>query len=142
MENGPRDSTEEWLLPDRGAPPTVARLEERIDEAVAIARASEAAAVSVGVAALESATQARRAADLAVRASEAASRAADSARSGAGNGGAAHPGAGTGDAAGPGGANGSAEGPAPISALEDERMVIFSRRADRVGARFLQIQRR
>jgi hypothetical protein len=130
VENGTRDSTQEWLLPDRAAPPTVAQLEERIDEAVAIARASEAAAMSVGAAAIESAEQARRAADLAVRASDAASRAAVSAagRSAGGDGGAG---------------NGvTSEGLAPMPPLEDDRMVIFSRRADRVGARFEQLQRR
>jgi hypothetical protein len=125
VENGARDSTQEWLLPERGAPPTVAELEARIDEAVVIARASEAAAISLGAAAIESAEQARRAADLAVRASDAASRAAVSA--------AGHDREGNGAAA---------EGPAPMPPLEDERMVIFSRRADRVGARFLQLQRR
>ena len=124
MENGPRDSTEEWLLPDRDAPPTVVELELRIDEAVAIARASETAAVSLGVAAIESAEQARRAADLAVQASEAASRAAE-------------------EAAGNAGANGASNGGQTMKApAEDERMVIFARRADRVGARFAQLQRR
>ena len=124
MENGARDSTQEWLAPERGTPPTVAELESRVDEAVAIARACEAAAISVGAAAIESAEQARRAADLAVRASEAASRAADHAsHSAPGNG-------------------APAEGPAPMPAMEDERMVIFGRRADRVGARFVQLQRR
>jgi len=132
VENGGRDSTQEWLLPARDAPPTVAQLEARIDEAVVIARACEEAVVSVGAAAVESAEQARRAADLAVRASEAASRAA-SAAAGRGDGGSGAPAKGNGAASG---------GPAPRAALEDERMVIFSRRAERVGARFAQIQRR
>jgi hypothetical protein len=135
VENGTRDTTQEWLLPDRDAPPTVAKLEQRIDEAVAIARASEAAVISVGAAAIESAEQARRAAELAVRASDAASRAAVSAaeRGSATSGTGLHGGEGNGVAA---------EGPAPMPPLEDERMVIFSRRADRVGARFEQLQRR
>lgn len=125
MENGGRDSTQEWLLPETGAPPTVSQMEARIDEAVAIARSSEAAAMTVGAAAIESAEQARRAADLAVEASEAANRAAGEV--------AAHRAA----------ANGSGEeGPAPLAAIEDERMVLFTRRADRVGARFEQLQRR
>jgi hypothetical protein len=72
MEDGARDSTEEWLLPENAAPPTVAVLEARIDEAIAIARASEAAAMTVAEAAIESASQARRAAQLAERASAAA----------------------------------------------------------------------
>ena len=102
----------------------MAELEARVDEAVAIARASEAAAMSVGAAAIESAEQARRAADLAVRASEAASRAADH-----------------GSHSAPG--NGRQRRARPrMAAMEDERMVIFGRRADRVGARFVQLQRR
>lgn len=71
MEGSGRDSTEDWLLPDRATPPTIAVLERRIDEAIAIARASEAAAMSVADAALESAQQALRAAELAERASAA-----------------------------------------------------------------------
>jgi hypothetical protein len=70
MEGEARDSTEDWLLPERAVPPTIAVLESRIDEAIAIARASEAAAMTVADAAIESATQARRAADLAKRASD------------------------------------------------------------------------
>jgi hypothetical protein len=114
VENGARDETSEWLLPDRAAPATVAELETRIDEAIAIARASEAAAVAIGDAAIESAEQARRAADLAREASEAASR--------------AH------------GTNGDGAGPRPPQ--HDDRLLLFTRRADRVGARFLQLQRR
>lgn len=116
MEDGTRDSTEEWLLPERSAPATVAELEERIDEAITIARASESAAVTIGEAAIESAEQARRAADLALEASEAASRAHESS-----------------------GAAKTGNGAAPA---HDERLLLFRRRADRVGARFLQLQRR
>jgi hypothetical protein len=72
MDGGARDSTEEWLLPEGAAPPTIAALEARIDEAIAIARSSEAAAMTVADAALESASQARRAARVAERASAAA----------------------------------------------------------------------
>ena len=115
MESDARDSTEEWLLPERSAPATVGALEERIDEAIAIARASESAAVAIGAAAIESAEQARRAADLALEASEAASR--------------AH------------GMNGGGEG-GHRGPIHDDRLLLFSRRADRVGARFLQLQRR
>jgi hypothetical protein len=46
-------------------------LERRVEEALAIARSSEAAAISIGAAALEAAGQARRAAELAERASAA-----------------------------------------------------------------------
>jgi hypothetical protein len=65
------ESTEEWRLPAGAAPPTIAELVGRIDEAVATARASEAAVMTVGAAALDAAEQARRAADLAQRASAA-----------------------------------------------------------------------
>ncbi|MDX6627598.1 MAG: hypothetical protein QOE56_2587 [Solirubrobacterales bacterium] len=123
MENGGRDSTDDWQLPARSLPPTLAELEARIDEALTIARASEAAVVTVGAAAIESAEQARRAADLAVKASEAASRAAD----------------GTG-ARGPADTNGAAA--AHAAAHEDDRLVRFRQRADRLGARFTQLSRR
>jgi hypothetical protein len=66
-----RESTQEWLLPARWMPPTVAELVERIDEALATARASEAAVMTVGAAALDAAEQAKRAAELAERASAA-----------------------------------------------------------------------
>jgi hypothetical protein len=115
VENGARDDTQEWLLPERAAPATVAELETRIDEAIAIARASEAAAVAIGDAAIESAAQARRAADLALEASEAASRAHGMNGGGAADRAASH---------------------------HDDRLLLFTRRADRVGARFLQLQRR
>ena len=63
------DKTEEWLLPAGSRPPTVAELEERIELALSTARASEAAVMSVGAAALDAAEQAKRAAELAERAS-------------------------------------------------------------------------
>jgi hypothetical protein len=63
------DATQEWALPEAEKPPLIGELVERIDEAVAIARASEAAVMTVGAAALDAAEQAKRAADLAERAS-------------------------------------------------------------------------
>jgi hypothetical protein len=69
MEGSRRDSTEEWLVPESAKPPLISELVVRIDEAVATARASEAAVMTVGAAALDAAEQARRAADLAERAS-------------------------------------------------------------------------
>jgi hypothetical protein len=111
MESGARDDTQDWLLPKAAAPPTVAELSARIDEAVEIARSSEAAAMTVADAAIESAGQARRAAELAERASAAAVAA---------------------------GAPHRAHGPF----FDDERMVRFARRADRVGARLARLQRR
>jgi hypothetical protein len=72
MEAAARDSTEDWLLPERARPPLIGELEQRIDLALATARASEAAVATVGAAALDAAEQARRAAELAERASIAA----------------------------------------------------------------------
>jgi hypothetical protein len=112
MENSARDSTDDWKLPPRALPPTIGELEAKVDEALAVARASEAAVIEVGAAAIESAEQAKRAANLAVKASEIASRAS---------------------------ANGAANGHA---AHEDDRLIRFSRRADRLGARFAKLQRR
>jgi len=63
--------TESWVLPERSRPPLLGELVERIDEAIATARSSEAAVMTVGAAALDAAEQARRAAELAVRASNA-----------------------------------------------------------------------
>jgi len=69
------DTSQEWLLPAESRPPTVAELEERIDLALATARASEAAVMTVGAAALDAAEQAKRAAELAERASASAAAA-------------------------------------------------------------------
>jgi hypothetical protein len=72
MSDDARDGTTvEWRLPERSRPPLVGELVERIDEALATARASEAAVMTVGAAALDAAEQARRAAELAERASAA-----------------------------------------------------------------------
>ncbi|HEU4906890.1 MAG TPA: hypothetical protein VFT19_12355 [Solirubrobacterales bacterium] len=62
---------EDWSLPERARPPLLGELVERIDEAMATARASEAAVMTVGAAALDAAEQAKRAAELAERASAA-----------------------------------------------------------------------
>jgi len=72
MEAAERDSTQDWLLPEDSRPPLLSELEERIDEALIIAKASEKAVMAVGDAAFDAAQQARRAADLAERASAAA----------------------------------------------------------------------
>ncbi|HSR94370.1 MAG TPA: hypothetical protein VLK56_05845 [Solirubrobacterales bacterium] len=73
MSDFERDSAESWRLPENLRPPLLSELVERIDEALATARASEAAVMTVGAAALDAATQARRAAELAERASAAMS---------------------------------------------------------------------
>ena len=71
METSGQDSGGEWALPEEARPPTLKELEARIDEALASARASEAAVMTVGAAALDAAEQARRAAELAELASAA-----------------------------------------------------------------------
>ncbi len=63
--------SEDWTLPPHARPPLLGELVERIDEALATARTSEAAVMTVGAAALDAAEQARRAAELAERASAA-----------------------------------------------------------------------
>jgi hypothetical protein len=99
--------THEWQLPEAERPPLIGELVERIDEAVAIARASEAAVITVGAAALDAAEQAKRAAELAERASAAiGSRSAQ-------------------DAA-----------PAPMRLVtDDDQLRDFAARADRVAER-------
>lgn len=71
MDASERDSTQDWLIPEQAAPPRFMELVGRVDEALAVARASEAAVMSVGAAALDAAEQARHAAELAERASAA-----------------------------------------------------------------------
>ncbi|HEV7616237.1 MAG TPA: hypothetical protein VGO36_08405 [Solirubrobacterales bacterium] len=71
MEGAERDNTQDWMLPEGAVPPLLSELEERIDEALIVAKASEKAVMAVGDAALDAAEQARRAADLAERATAA-----------------------------------------------------------------------
>lgn len=71
MSDQERDGAEDWRLPEHPRLPLLGELVERIDEALATARASEAAVMTVGAAALDAAEQARRAAELAERASAA-----------------------------------------------------------------------
>lgn len=112
MEASERDSTGDWLLPEHSRPPTVSELEARIDEALSTARASEAAVMTVGAAALDAAEQARRAADLAERAS--AAMLSETAPS---------------------------EPPAPVEEDADDGLRDFSARADRVEARLRDLER-
>lgn len=63
------DSTEDWLLPEHSRPPLIGELERRVELALTMARASEAAVVTVGAAAIGAAEQAERAAGLAEKAS-------------------------------------------------------------------------
>ena len=111
MEGSDRDSTQDWLLPGEALPPLLSELERKIDDAVATARVSEAAVMTVGASALDAASQARRAADIAERA---AATALDvQKRSEA----------------------------AVASPAEDESMRRFTERADRVVRRLLELER-
>jgi hypothetical protein len=88
MSEHESNGAREWSLPERSRPPLLGELVERIDEALATARASEAAVMTVGAAALDAAEQARRAADLAQKASAAMNGgtvAPNTARSGGGD---------------------------------------------------------
>ena len=117
MEASARDSTRDWLLPGQSRPPLVGELEDRIDEALATARASEAAVMKVGAAALDAAEQARRAAELAERASAAMLA----------------------DGVPPAGRRPTTLRPAPPSGPEEDSLRAFSARADRVVARLRQL---
>jgi hypothetical protein len=78
MSDEAREGAESWALPRHARPPLLGELVERIDEALATARASEAAVMTVGAAALDAAEQAKRAAELAERASAAIAARSDS----------------------------------------------------------------
>ncbi len=110
------DTTEQWALPESARPPLLSELIERIDEALATARASEAAVMTVGAAAIDAAEQARRAAELAERASAIASRS-----------GAAQPAA--------------AQRPAPRREDDEAGVGDFTARADRLAERLQRLQR-
>ena len=113
------EGAESWTLPERARPPLLGELVERIDEALATARASEAAVMTVGAAALDAAEQAKRAAELAER----ASRAMD---------------APTSAMAGRASPNGP---PAGIAVRSEDEMGDFTARADRVAERLRRLQR-
>jgi hypothetical protein len=116
-------------------------LEERVDEALATARASEAAIMTVGAAAFDAAEQARRAAELAERASGFAAKLAErEQRSGEG---VPRPA----DSAlfPPEPAVGEIRvtvAPPPVVELEDERLRGFNLRADRLAERLRAIGNR
>jgi len=115
MEAAERDTTQDWLLPAGSAPPLLSELEQRIDEALIVAKASERAVMAVGDAALDAAQQARRAADIAERATAAVLAAGSSA---------------------------AADPAVPGRPVEDAALRSFSERADRVVARLLALERR
>jgi len=116
MSDASPQTAESWALPERSRPPLLGELIERIDEALATARASEAAVMTVGAAALDAAEQARRAADLAERASAAIGSAPAPAPSGGAPGGRSRD-------------------------VRHTEMSDFNARADRVAARLQRLQR-
>lgn len=120
MQVPERDSTRDWELPEDARPPLLSELVERIDEALATARASEAAVMTVGAAAIDAAEQAKRAADLAERASAAMLKPAHRVAT-------PEPGV----------------RPAPKRKvnLEDDSLSDFSARADRLAVRLKQLQK-
>jgi len=118
MDGAERDSTEDWLISPGRTPPRLVELEQRVAQAVALARASEKGVELVGQAALDAAEQAHRAAGLAEAASIAALAASRAART-----------AGVPDRFG----NGSGG---------DPRLRHFHEHADRVEARLMALRRR
>jgi hypothetical protein len=117
LEASQRDSTAEWLLPAAAKPPLIHELAAKVEEALATARASESAVMTVGAAALDAAEQAKRAAELAERASVRAFTAPSAA---------AQPPTGVAKAPGQSG---------------DESLLDFNERADRLAARLRQLER-
>jgi hypothetical protein len=113
MAGAVADSTQDWLLPEHSRPPLIGELELKVEEALATARASEAAVMTVGAAALEAAEQAKRAAELAERASAAMLGSVPR------------------------------EGPAPDAGTdtEDDRLRDFHARADFIASRLQRLQR-
>jgi len=114
------DTTEEWLLPEHSRPPLIGELVRRVDEALATARASEAAVMTIGAAAISAAEQAERAAGLAEKASATALDAQDRVA-----------------------AMVAVPQPAApaVEPEQDDSLSDFSARADRLVARLRQLQR-
>ncbi|MEZ5079012.1 MAG: hypothetical protein R2725_16410 [Solirubrobacterales bacterium] len=129
MEGTQRDSTEEWLLPEGRRPLSVAELEQRVDQALAVARSAESAALEIGAAALESAEQAKRAADLAESASVVALEASRGVAGGRSDGALS-----AGASRRPG--RGASPEPATHAGPAPDPLTAFVERADRVAARF------
>ena len=122
MTAGSGDSTQDWLLPEHSRPPLIGELERRVELALTMARASEAAVVTVGAAAIGAAEQAERAAVLAEKASATALEVHDRVA-----------------AMVPAPALSTPAKPAEPAA--DDSLSDFSARADRLVARLRQLQR-
>jgi hypothetical protein len=121
MTDASGESTQDWLLPEHSRPPLIGELERRVELALTMARASEAAVVTVGAAAISAAEQAERAAGLAEQASATALEAQDRV-------------AAMTLAPTPSGEQSGEPG-------EDDSLSDFSARADRLVARLRQLQR-
>lgn len=120
-----RDNTEDWLLPEAARPRSFAEIEARVDLAVAVARASETAVAEVGAAAIEAAEQARQAAELAERAAGAAQTAAAQAASAP---------------SAPPSQPQQQAAPAAAPPTEEEWLLRFTHRAERLSARLVRLQ--
>jgi hypothetical protein len=123
MADATAESTQDWLLPEHSRPPLIGELERRVELALTMARASEAAVVTVGAAAITAAEQAERAAGLAEKASATALAVQDRVA-----------------------AMAVAPAPTPSPSPPAEReegdsLSDFSARADRLVARLRQLQR-
>lgn len=121
------DSTQDWLLPEHSRPPLIGELERRVELALTMARASEAAVMTVGAAAISAAEQAERAAGLAEKASATALDVQERL---------------TAMPLVPAATPSAAPPPSsPPESAEDDRLSDFSARADRLVARLRQLQR-
>ena len=136
MEGRERDSTQDWLISEESAPPLLEELEERIDEALAVAREAEDAVESIGFAAIEAAEQSREAAEQACRAAELAERASAAMHeqhavvTAEATGGRSTPIQGM-----------SHGGAVPTGASGDDGLRSFTERADRIVARLRELER-
>lgn len=126
MTAAPGDNTEDWLLPEHSRPPLIGELERRVELALTMARASEAAVVTVGAAAISAAEQAERAAGLAEKASATALQVQDRVAA---------------MTLAPTPPPAPAEPGEPDEDKEDDSLRNFSARADRLVARLRQLQR-
>jgi hypothetical protein len=117
-----RDNTEDWLLPEAARPRSFAELEARVDLALTISKASEAAVSEVGAAAIEAAEQARQAAELAERAAIAAQA------------------AGSVPAAVIATPAESAGAPEPAAPQQEEWLISFTHRAEQLSERLVRLQ--
>ena len=124
VEASERDDTRDWLLEPQQQPPTFAGLVEQVEEALQVARSSEAAVESIGIAATEAAERARDAVEQAADAAEHARRSAELA-----------------GGAGFATAGGRRESIAGRRPLDDPSLNRFSDRADRLVARLRALQR-